>query len=82
MNITLKPLTAQVTRDIEKDTASIIVKDERGNVILGPLTHHSLLTNEVWQSRINDHIAQLVYNGVNIVNIETSETGIVLPTQE
>ena len=79
MNITLKPLTAVVTRDTTNDTATIIVRDERGTVVLGPLIHHAMSTNEVWQTRINDHIAQLVGKDLNIVNLETTCEGIRLP---
>lgn len=79
MNITLKPLTVVVTRDMEKDSASITIKDDRGNIVFGPLTHHALSTKHIWQESINDHIAQLVSRDLNIVNLETTCEGIKLP---
>ena len=79
MNVTLKPLTAVVTRDTLADTASITIKNEQGAVVLGPLTHHALSTKEVWQDSINDHIAQLIGKDLNIVNLETTCEGIKLP---
>lgn len=79
MNVTLKPLTAVVIKDETTDTASITIKDDRGNIVLGPLVHHALTTKHVWQESINGHIAQLVYKDMNIVNLETTCEGIELP---
>ena len=79
MNVTLKPLTVVVTRDVAADTASITIKNDRGDIVLGPLTHHALSTKHVWQDSINDHIAQLVGRDLNIVNLETTCEGIRLP---
>lgn len=76
MNITLKPLTARVMLT-DNDSASIIIADERGSIAIGPLTHYHF--SERGAGVINDHIAQLVNMGTNIVNLETSIPGIKLP---
>ncbi len=77
MNVTLKPLTVVVTRDTSNDSASITIKDDRTNVVLGPLIHFHISERGI--QVINDHIAQLVHNDLNIVNLETTCEGIKLP---
>ncbi len=82
MNITPRPLTVVVTKDNEKDSASITIKNDKGDIVIGPLTHHFLSTKPVWQESINEHIAQLINKDLNIVNLETTLVGIKLPTQD
>lgn len=78
MNITLKPLTVYVDFNQEADIVSITVKNETGEVALGPLVHHFCSTQEDWRASINDHIAQLVHRGMNIVALESNASGIKL----
>ena len=78
MTITLKPLTVFVDYNQEADTASITVKNETGDVAIGPLVHHFCSLNENWKGSITDHIAQLVGRGMNIVALESNTSGITL----
>lgn len=75
MAITLKPLTAFVTQ--LGDVVSITIKNDTGDHVLGPLPHHQISERGI--TVVNDHIAQLVHNGMNIVNLETTVDGVSLP---
>lgn len=75
MGITLKPLTAIVTQD--GDVVSIVVKNDAKEHVLGPLPHHQISERGI--NCVNDHIAQLIHNGMNIVNLETTVDGVSLP---
>lgn len=69
MEISLKPLTAVVTLNND-DSASITVKNDKGTIVLGPLTHHMLSHQEDWKQSIKEHIDQLVKKGMNITDIQ------------
>ena len=75
MTITLKPLTAIVTRT--GNIASIDIKNEQGTVVLH-LEHYELHTKINPAEAINDHLAQLKTAGMNIVALETTMPGIEL----
>lgn len=77
MAITLKPLTAFVVLN-NNNSASIIVKNPEGDIVLGPLTHYDLSTKENPATPLNDHIEQLISRGMNIVSIQSTMEGIVL----
>jgi len=75
MTITQKPLTAIVTRI--DNTATIEIKNDQGVVALS-VTHRELQTKTDPTEAINDHLAQLKNNGLNIVALETNMPGIEL----
>jgi hypothetical protein len=75
MTITLKPLTAYVSR--EGNIATIEVKNEEGVVVLAT-RHPELHTKLDPAEAINDHIMQMKSRGLNIVALETNMPNIVL----
>lgn len=75
MLITLKPLTAYVTRT--GNDATIDIKDENGAVALS-VTHKELHTKIDPTEAINDHLFQMKSNGLNIVALETTMPGVEL----
>lgn len=75
MTITLKPLTAIVTR--QENTGIIEIKNEQGVIVLTE-QHYSLDTKIDPAEAINDHLAQMKMAGLNIVALETTMPGIVL----
>lgn len=77
MNIILKPLTAFVTLN-DNDSASIVIKNDENDMVLGPLTHHMLSLQANWKESINDHIRQLKNRGMNIVSLDTDIEGVHL----
>ena len=75
----LKPLTAFVTLDKENDCCSIVVRNEQGQLVMGPLVHRALSTKKVWYESVNDHLVQLKTNGLNIVSVDSNAPEIKLP---
>jgi hypothetical protein len=75
MTITLKPLTAFITR--EGNIATIEVKNEEGVVVLST-PHPELHTKLDPAEAINDHLVQMKSRGLNIVALETNMPGIEL----
>jgi hypothetical protein len=71
----LKPLTATVTLN-SNDSASILITNEDGAVVFGPLTHHALSTKHDPAESLNEHILQLKGQGMNIVHIVSTMPGI------
>lgn len=74
MNITLKPLTAIVT--MEMDTAVITVINDSGKTVIGPLKQHMISSRGI--DVVNDHLRQLKFIGLNIVNLKTKIKGVRL----
>lgn len=73
--MTLKPLTAYVTRN--GNIATIEIKNEQGAVVL--TQHHYELQTKIDPAEpVNDNLAQMKMAGLNIVALETSMPGIVL----
>lgn len=75
MTITLKPLTAVITR--QGNVAVIEIKNEQGVVVLTE-RHPALDTKTNPSEPINDHLAQMKMAGLNIVALETTMPGIEL----
>ena len=75
MTITLKPLTAFITR--EGNIADIVIKNDEGVVVL-TVPHRELHTKIHPEEAINDRLVQLKAAGLNIVAIETTMPDIVL----
>jgi hypothetical protein len=75
MTITLKPLTAVVTR--EGNIATIEIRNEQGVVVLTQ-NHYELQTRANPTESINDNLAQMRMAGLNIVALETTMLGIEL----
>jgi hypothetical protein len=75
MTITLKPLTAYVTRD--GNVATIEIKNDEGVVALST-RHHALDTKLDPAEGINDHLVQMKSRGLNIVALETNMPGVEL----
>lgn len=78
MTITLKPLTAVILMDELKDNASITIKNDENQIVLGPLVHHALSTKNDPAEPINEHLKQLTSRGMNIVGIQSNMDGITL----
>lgn len=75
MTITLKPLTAVVTR--EGNVATIKIINEQGVVVL--TQHHRELQTKIDPAEaVNDNLAQMKMAGLNIVTLETTMPGIEL----
>jgi hypothetical protein len=75
MTITLKPLTAVVTR--VENTAIIEIKNEQGVVALTE-KHYEIHTSANPAENINDKLAQMKNSGLNIVAVETVMPGVEL----
>jgi predicted DNA-binding antitoxin AbrB/MazE fold protein len=75
MTITLKPLTAVVTR--EGDIATIEIKNEQGDTVL--TQHHKELHTKLNPAEgVSDNLAQMKMAGLNIVALETTMPGVEL----
>lgn len=75
MAITLKPLTAIVTRT--GNIATIQIKNDSGELVLTQ-NHFELHTMFNPIEVINDNLDQMRKNGLNIVSIDTEMPGIAL----
>jgi hypothetical protein len=75
MTITLKPLTAYVSR--EGNIATIEIKNEQGDTVLTQL-HHELHTKLNPAEGVSDNLAQMKMAGLNIVALETTMPGVEL----
>jgi hypothetical protein len=75
MTITLKPLTAYVTR--EDNVATIEIKNEQGDVVLTQY-HKELQTKLNPAEGVSDNLAQMKMAGLNIVALETTMLGVEL----
>ena len=75
MAITLKPLTAYVTR--EGNIATIEIKNEQGDTVITQ-HHYELQTKLNPAEAVNDNLFQMKTMGLNIVALETTMPGVEL----
>lgn len=75
MTITLKPLTAYVSR--EGNIATIEIKNEQGDTVLTQ-HHHELQTKLNPAEVVSDNLAQMKMMGLNLVALETTMPGVEL----
>jgi hypothetical protein len=75
MTITLKPLTAIVSR--VDNIATIEIRNEQGDLVLTQ-QHYELHTKLDPAEGVNDNISQMKRAGLNIVSLETTMPGIEL----
>ena len=75
MTITLKPLTAYVSR--EGNIATIEIKNEQGDIVLTQ-HHYELQTRLNPAECVSDNLAQMKMMGLNLVALETTMPGVEL----
>ena len=81
MAITLKPLTAIVTHDKSDDSGYLSIRNDDGEVIIGPIKFNNVSSNPLGAEAVfNDRIEQQIKTvKLNIVAVESEIANVHLP---